>query len=92
MAQAMRSVDVGAGSASQAASSASSSRNSQHFSSTSATTQYALQMDQLTEFGFTDAEQNARILEETGGNVEQALELLIALRESVLDTGEMQHE
>lgn len=72
-------------------SSTSSSRNSHHFPDTlsaSGSTLYTSQMAQLADFGFTNTEENRRILEETGGNVEQALELLIALRESVMDLGD----
>ncbi|KHN81111.1 hypothetical protein Tcan_04993 [Toxocara canis] len=44
---------------------------------------FAAENAELVDFGFTDTEQNARVLEETGGDVQQALELLIALRESI---------
>lgn len=47
------------------------------------TTEFASEMAELLESGFTDVEQNARVLQETGGDVQQALELLIALRESL---------
>lgn len=90
MAQAMQ--NVGVGNNSQGNSSFNSS--SQQLPGTLPApgfTRYASQMAQLVDFGFTDTEQNGRLLEETGGNVEQALELLIALRESVMDLGDTQN-
>ncbi|EFO27741.1 hypothetical protein LOAG_00743 [Loa loa] len=91
VAQAMRNVGGSRISQGLSSSSTSSSRNSHHFPGTlsaSGSTQYTSQMAQLADFGFTNTEENRRILEETGGNVEQALELLIALRESVMDLGD----
>ncbi|KAL3998075.1 hypothetical protein ACH3XW_13545 [Acanthocheilonema viteae] len=90
VAQAMRNVGGGGTNQGLSSSSTSSSRNSHHFPgtlSTSGSTQYTSQLAQLADFGFINTEENRRILEETGGNVEQALELLIALRESVMGLG-----
>ncbi|VDK44775.1 unnamed protein product [Anisakis simplex] len=49
----------------------------------SSTSRFSSEMAELSEFGFTDLQQNIRALEETGGDVQQAIELLIALRESL---------
>lgn len=87
----MRNVGGGRTNQGVSSSSTSSSRNSNHFPgtlSTSGSTQYASQLAQLADFGFINTEENRRILEETSGNVEQALELLIALRESIMDLGD----
>ncbi|VDK73884.1 unnamed protein product [Litomosoides sigmodontis] len=91
VAQAMRNVGGSRTNQRLSSSSTSSSRNSHNVPGTlsaSGSTQYASQLAQLADFGFINAEENRRILEETGGNVEQALELLIALRESVMDLGD----
>ncbi|KAM3721581.1 Coiled-coil domain-containing protein [Dirofilaria immitis] len=91
VAQAMRNVGGSRINQGISSSSTSSSQNSHHFPSTlsaSSSTQYTAQLAQLADFGFTNTEENRRILEETGGNVEQALELLIALRESIMDLGD----
>uniref|UniRef100_A0A0R3RRJ5 UBA domain-containing protein n=1 Tax=Elaeophora elaphi TaxID=1147741 RepID=A0A0R3RRJ5_9BILA len=91
VAQAMRNVGAGRTNQGFSSSSTSSSGNSHHFPgifSASGSTQYTIELAQLADFGFSNIEENRRILEETGGNVEQALELLIALRESVMDLGE----
>lgn len=91
VAQAMRNVGGDRTNQRLSSSSTSSSRNSHHVPGTlsaSSSTQYASQLAQLADFGFINTEENRRILEETGGNVEQALELLIALRESVMDLGD----
>lgn len=91
VAQAIRNVGDGRTSQRLSSSSTSSSRNSHNLHgtlSTSGSIDYTSQMAQLADFGFTNTEENRRILEETGGNVEQALELLIALRESVMDLGD----
>lgn len=88
VAQAIRNVGGNRTSQGFSSSSTSSSRNSHYFPGTlsaSSSTQFTSQMAQLADFGFTNTEENRRILEETGGNVQQALELLIALRESVMD-------
>ncbi|KAK6050070.1 UBA/TS-N domain protein [Cooperia oncophora] len=42
---------------------------------------FATQLVQLNEFGFTDEAANLSVLESTDGNVEVALDLLIAMRE-----------
>ncbi|RCN24330.1 UBA/TS-N domain protein [Ancylostoma caninum] len=42
---------------------------------------FASQLVQLNEFGFTDEAANLSVLESTDGNVEVALDLLIAMRE-----------
>ncbi|EJW83897.1 hypothetical protein WUBG_05192 [Wuchereria bancrofti] len=92
VAQAIRNVGGNRTSQGLSSSSTSSSRNSHYFPGTlsaSGSTQFTSQMAQLADFGFTNTEENRRILEETGGNVEQALELLIALRESVMDLEDM---
>uniref|UniRef100_A0A915PTV0 UBA domain-containing protein n=1 Tax=Setaria digitata TaxID=48799 RepID=A0A915PTV0_9BILA len=91
VAQAMGNMGGGGINQGFSSSTTSSSRNSHHLHSAvsaSGSTQYAFQMSQLADFGFANTEENRRILEETNGNVEQALELLIALRESVMDLGD----
>ena len=45
--------------------------------------QFATQMTQLLSLGFSDIEQNRNALEATGGALEQAIELLIVMRESM---------
>ncbi|VDN08509.1 unnamed protein product [Thelazia callipaeda] len=86
MAQATRNMSTG-NTNQEVASSSAVSQNSTPFHDAPASSSplYAKEVVQLVEFGFTDREQNRQILEETHGNVEQALELLIALRESMMD-------
>lgn len=38
---------------------------------------YADQNQMLVDFGFTDTERNLRILSQTNGNVEEALEIIV---------------
>lgn len=92
MAEVMRNMGVGGNEGAGANISAStsvdsSSRGSQQLFPNLSNQPYAQEMSLLRDYGFTDIEQNARALEETGGNVHQAIELLIALRESVNDMG-----
>ncbi|PIO53565.1 UBA/TS-N domain protein [Teladorsagia circumcincta] len=44
---------------------------------------FASQLVQLNEFGFTDEAANLTVLESCDGNVEVALDLLIAMREGI---------
>lgn len=44
---------------------------------------YATQLAELESLGFTDVEQNINALEATNGEVAQAIELLIVMRESM---------
>lgn len=50
---------------------------------TSSNEQYATEIEHLVELGFSDIEQDRHVLEETGGDVDQAIELLIVIRESL---------
>ncbi|MFH4978484.1 hypothetical protein AB6A40_005193 [Gnathostoma spinigerum] len=54
-----------------------------NFASGGSEPRYLQQCAQLIDYGFTDETENLRALEETEGNVEQAVEILMAIRESL---------